>query len=352
MKNDKTIKGERTVYFDYLRVAATLAVMVIHIAARNWGRVEVGTYEWQVFNWADSLVRWSVPVFVMISGALFLSRDIPVRKLYSKYVLRMTTSFLVWSILYAAIADVSTTERIERIITGNYHMWFILMITGLYICTPVIKAITSDETRMKYYLVLSGIFAFAVPWLVCLVNDFAGGGHFAKGVAAIYADIGVMNLSILMGYPAYYVLGYYLSRTELSVGVRRAIYLAGIAGFVLTGALTAAVSLRSGVALENYYGYFSVNILLMAAAVFTWFKYNMNKAGRYAPLMAKLAGYSYGAYLVHALVIKELRKQFGLTTMSFQPVAALLLITAIVFVVSFAVSAVLNHIPVVKKYCV
>ena len=92
---------ERTIYFDYLRVFATFSVIILHIASSNWSLIDVNGFDWFVFNFIDSIVRWGVPVFVMISGALFLDRDIPIRKIYSKYVFRMIVSYIVWSIIYA-----------------------------------------------------------------------------------------------------------------------------------------------------------------------------------------------------------------------------------------------------------
>ena len=80
----------RTVYFDYLRVFATLAVMVLHTSAQNWSKTDVNSFTWQTFNFFDSIVRWGVPVFVMISGSLFLSRDIPIKVIYNGgFILRM-----------------------------------------------------------------------------------------------------------------------------------------------------------------------------------------------------------------------------------------------------------------------
>lgn len=84
----------RVIYFDYLRVAATIAVMLLHTAAINWYGADVNGGTWKVFNFYDSLVQWSVPIFVMISGALFLGRnDIRIKDIYSKYVLRMLTGY-------------------------------------------------------------------------------------------------------------------------------------------------------------------------------------------------------------------------------------------------------------------
>ena len=95
MKNDITLSREQRAYhLDFLRVFATFAVMVLHLAAQNWDKINVKTFEWNVFNFYNSIVRWAVPVFVMISGALFLSKDIQLKKIFSKYILRIVTAFL------------------------------------------------------------------------------------------------------------------------------------------------------------------------------------------------------------------------------------------------------------------
>ena len=77
-------KTQRVVYFDALRVFASLAVMVLHLAAQHWADVPVDSGAWRAFNGWNSAVRWCVPVFVMISGALFLERPIPLKKLCSR----------------------------------------------------------------------------------------------------------------------------------------------------------------------------------------------------------------------------------------------------------------------------
>lgn len=107
---------------------ATVAVMMLHISSTKWRVVELTSFEWKVFNLGDSVVRWSVPVFVMISGSLFLSRFIDMKTIYSKYIFRMVTAFLIWSIIYVLFIEGSLALRIARVVQGHFHMWFILMI--------------------------------------------------------------------------------------------------------------------------------------------------------------------------------------------------------------------------------
>lgn len=96
MESNKA-QTERTVYLDYLRVLATFAVMIIHISSVNWYSTDVNGYDWQVLNFYDSIVRWGVPIFVMISGSIFLNREIYMKRIYSKNILRLVVAFVVWS---------------------------------------------------------------------------------------------------------------------------------------------------------------------------------------------------------------------------------------------------------------
>lgn len=101
-------KRNRMVYLDTLRVAAACAVMVLHISAQNWYSVDVNGYDWAIFNFYDSIVRWAVPVFVMISGALFLNREIKICDLYRKYSARLVVAYFSWSTIYAIIGGGET----------------------------------------------------------------------------------------------------------------------------------------------------------------------------------------------------------------------------------------------------
>lgn len=233
---------KRKVYCDYLRLVATFAVVFIHVAASNWSNVDVNGIQWQVFNIYDSLVRWGVPIFVMISGALFLNRDVPIKNIYSKYVLRMVIAFVSWSLFYAILTTdtfqhgliYSLKSHIGTLVTGHYHMWFVLMIIGLYMCIPFMKKIVSDETVMKYFLKLSFIFAFLIPWVLKIVNDFVGSNNsmIQKMVTTIDSNLMNMGMSMVLGYSFYFILGYYLDRIEIKKDVRVMIYVAGILGFI------------------------------------------------------------------------------------------------------------------------
>lgn len=76
------MERKRIDYLNYLKVLATLGVIIIHLIGEFWVNTNTRSFGWNVANFFESLTRGSVPIFVMISGALFLSRDLSIEKLY------------------------------------------------------------------------------------------------------------------------------------------------------------------------------------------------------------------------------------------------------------------------------
>ena len=134
MPNADTLpaNGQRIEYLDYLRVIATAAVVLLHISIQGWGDVDVQSGQWMVYNVWNGLVRWCVPVFVMISGALFLNpkKKVSVYRLWTRNIPRILTAFLFWSVIYA-LYHLATRSGwtghtfAMAVLTGNYHMWFL-----------------------------------------------------------------------------------------------------------------------------------------------------------------------------------------------------------------------------------
>lgn len=87
------MKESRVAYFDYLRVYAIAIMIISHVSAQNWYVTDVNTFEWQTFNIFDSISRQAVPIFVMISGSLFLEKSIQLKKLYKKNIFQI---YFIW----------------------------------------------------------------------------------------------------------------------------------------------------------------------------------------------------------------------------------------------------------------
>lgn len=353
MEYKKPVPSQRIVYFDYLRVFATFAVIVIHVSAQNRSVIDVNTFRWQISSAYEAVTSWAVPVFVMISGALFLSRVCAVKDLYCKYILRLITAFICWSFIYAVSWGGGGRQVLLNTIKGRYyHLWFIPMMVGLYICIPILQKIVESEAVTKYFLLVSFIFTFLLPFIVRTANEFGGEGFIVEIVNAFNETKNNMHFHLALEYTFYFVTGFCLSKMELSKKSRCILYLSGMAGFASTICLSLLVSIKRQGPVGTYYGNFTINVLLESIAVFIWFKYHSPKCVKLNTLMGKLQKYSFGAYLVHVLIMENLDSRLGLNTVSLHPLVFVPVIAGIIFVVAFAVSWLIHQIPGLKKYIV
>lgn len=368
MKQDNTMLSgaaapERILYLDYLRVFACLAVILLHVASSNFGNADVNGADWKVFNLFDSIARWGVPVFLMISGALFLRReDIPLPTLFRKYILRLSTAYCVWCVVdyltrgYSVryqLSQLFTSGSIDpwlRLLKGPSHLWFLLLIIGIYLCMPLLKQIVRNPALSRYYLLLSFVFWFLIPQTALLMEDFGNPPLIAVS-RVLYDKVSVADLSLVMNYCFYFVLGYELSRRRFSGRIRGCIYLLGLLGFLFTVAVDQYLAIRNQAPCANYYENNCVNILLEAVAVFELFKNLPLKNTALAGPVTLLSKWSFGAYLVHMLVLKQLELR-GFHTLAWPAIWSVPLLTAVVFLLSFGISGLLHRIPRIHKYIV
>lgn len=351
----------RQYHLDYLRVFASIAIILLHVAAQNMNYVELAGTEWNIYNFCNGLSRWGVPVFVMISGALFLPREIPTKTLYKKYISRMAITYVVWSAFYAIVDpignliftegyQISLLEIVGNFISGAVHLWFLPMIIGLYMCIPLIKPLTKNDNLIKYFLGLSFVFCF-IKTQSELVATYLLNGSIATLFQNINTIFHNFHLDFVFGFSSYFILGFYLNKTDMTKKHRMIIYILGVIGFMLTVLLNLLASKNAGKSSEAFYSATSVNVLLMSVAVFVWFKYNAKGNDKLNKIIIKLSKYSFGAFLVHIFILKVLHS-FGIQSTSFHPVLSVPSITIFATLVSYLISSVLNKIPVIKKYMV
>ncbi|MBR4858735.1 MAG: acyltransferase family protein [Clostridia bacterium] len=342
----------RILWIDELRIFSIFCMMVLHVAASCWNKVSVDTFEWQVFNVYDGLVRFCVPVFVMISGSFFLdnSRELTVKKLFRKNISRIAAAFFFWSFCYSLVLYFISPNKdsytfgvwFKEFICGRYHLWYLFAIFSLYLATPILRKITADKKTTEYFIILAVIFTSVIKLLKAIKP-------IAPTVTEITNDMG---MNIVVGYSGYFVLGYYLNSTELTVKIRRLIYIFGAVGVLTTVIGTSIWSLNKGSATTVLYQNFMPNVWAESVAVFVAFKYGVSKINhseKYIKVISKLSALSFGMYLFHDFVNIAF-KEWGFTTLLYNPVLSVFCNTVLVFVISFAVVWLLSKIPLVNKY--
>lgn len=299
-------------YSDYVRCMAALAVVTIHSSGAYLQQFDPANsldIHWWTANIYCSLLRWATPFFILLSGSVFLrpSRPEATQQFLLKRVRRVVPPFIFWGLVYTAYQyrgtllgdDWPTLSSVLHLVFFEdvyYHLWFIPMIIGLYLLTPVFRIFIQHARRsdIEYFLVL----AFTITALQ----------HLVPGLF-IVKYIG------WLGYIGFYVLGYYLSAYTLSRPLKRALYALGLAMPLVTALGTWWLSLRSGAHDQTLYVYFSPNVIIMTAALFTWLRESdwSAFAARWPRLDAwvhRLAGLSFGVYFVHVLILDVLKNGY------------------------------------------
>ena len=92
----------RETELDILRFLAMLSVIVIHVCAGPMKVLSSKSFDFIVINSLFSMVTWCIPIFVMISGGLFLNpkKEITTNKIFSKYIKRFVIAFIFWTTIY------------------------------------------------------------------------------------------------------------------------------------------------------------------------------------------------------------------------------------------------------------
>lgn len=353
-KADSLKSSQRIVYLDVLRIFSIFCMMMLHVASSNWHTTPVESFEWQTFNAYDSIVRFCVPVFVMISGSFFLdnSKEITLKKLFSKNISRIAAAFFFWSFIYSIVKYATTVNKeaftfgiwFKSFICGHYHLWFMFAICGLYLLTPLLRKITAEKKLTEYFLILSFIFCNIVSLLKIITP-------IAPTVQNISSNF---NMQFVAGYSGYFVLGYYLKSADFSAAKRKIIYILGAAGIISTAVATSIWSVSKGSPVGSLYGYFAPNVYFAAASVFVFFRYTVSKinwSSRALKIISKLSSLSFGMYLVHDL-FNIAFKQLDFTTLDYNAILSVPCNTLIVFSSSLIIAFLLNKIPFINKYII
>ena len=354
VSKEKEATKDRVVYLDILRIVSIFFVMMIHVSVHSMSELDPASFTWQIQNFYNAISRWCVPVLVMISGTLFLNIEITIEKLFKKYILRIVIVYCVWSLCYAFIFQLIPKHNIRGFISstikGHYHMWFLLMIVGLYIITPFLRKIVQDEIYIQYFLALSLVFALAIPEVISIIKTVSE--EYGTKVETL---INKANIHFMLGFTIYYVGGYYLDKITISEKQAKYIILLGILGFIFTVILTSVFSIYKKTSIQVFYSNQSINVCFEAVLIFWLFKKRFSKkqfSEKSKTIIRALSKYSFGAYLIHVFVITVLSDQLHLSNVSFNPLFAIPFVTFLVFIISFCASAILNHIPFIKDHFV
>ncbi len=337
--------NQRILYLDLLRLVATFAVILLHVSAKEFLTFSHGE-NWCVATVYDSIVRWCVPVFVMISGVLFLNpnKEITYQDILKKRVPRLLLAYVFWAFLYVLYGfllrdfEGFTFRRLFRqiIVIPHFHLWFLPMLMGVYLLIPMLRRIAQDNQLLRYALVM---------WIVFVFVSFF---QFMEAFKLVKHFYSLFKMNSVVGFSGYFLLGYYLSQHDFSKKQKIWVYLLGVSGALVTILGTFHISISSGESNERYFSNLSLQVAAMAAALFVLVKELAPKKGMFT---LKIIDFTrkdlFGVYLTHALWLPIVNTEAISHCCS--EIITLPLITIIVFVLSLFTTKLIRLVPGLRK---
>lgn len=163
---------DRIFYLDFLKGVSILFVVLLHTAALGLSMSEIGSVTWEICNITDSLCRFVVPMFVMISGALLLNEDKQFHIV--KSTKRLLIPLILWSLLYAfvvvayqyrSISLDSISEFLRLTFLTPTHNWFLFMLIGVYLTVPLLRPIVHNGGGKTVNRLMGNLWCYsAIYW--------------------------------------------------------------------------------------------------------------------------------------------------------------------------------------------
>ena len=335
-------RSDKTLYLTELNVLSCLSVVLLHCNGVFWSRPEGRL--WITSNFIETFFYFSVPVFFMISGATLFdySERYSTREYFRKRFHKAVIPFFIWSIIgfiYLVLKgsvrseDINILHILDGVLNTRYTSiyWFFIPLFGFYLSIPILENIKDKIQWFQYGIALGFLFVVTLPFISSLI-----------GMTYNWA----LAPSVVNSYILYAMVGYVLSRKDISRIRRWAIYAFGFVGWVMHF-LGTIISSPEGQISDIFKGYLNLPCFLHACAVFVLVKYiSISRNERYVKILNWFAKRTFGIYLVHIYLVWEIpaRLHFETGNIIWRTAGAV-----IVFALSAGIVWIIQQIPVLKR---
>ena len=340
---------------DLIRTLAIGLVVLLHASNEALEASSVPMPYWWTALVYKSLALSCVPLFVMLSGALLLQPaklGEPIRVFLRKRLTRIGLAFGFWSMVYLAwgfyINNVPVTLSnvmqgiVKDLFTGPwYHFWFIYLIVGLYLITPILRVfISNGNPRITRYLISIWFTGIAIIPLIQL-----GLGYTLNA-----------GVFIIGGFIGYFVMGNYLQKVILRPLILHGLLIASFIGTIFTVWLMTYP--LSSLGQNNYFlGYLTLNVIVGSAALFLillkfkpdWPGTNKAAARR---VVQAISNNTLPIFLFHVIILETFERGllgFKLSFTNLNPIVEIPLLATLTFFITFGLILLMRRIPILKK---
>lgn len=348
--------GKLNVPVDLIRFTAIFLVIFLHVTNTYYNQIPVDAIsdgQWWTFVGYKSLALSCVPLFVILSGSLLLQPsklDEPIKEFLKKRVKRIGLAFVFWTLIYLLwsfqitntpfTAETISMGLTTSFLTGAYyHFWYLYLIAGLYLITPLLRAgVVFKDPKLISYLIGIWLISIGIIPIVPLLTGFSLPGELFLGG----------------GYIGYFLSGAYLQKKRLK---RRFIYSFLILGFIFTLASTWVMTYHVEPVTNDYvfFDYLALNVVFMSIGTYAFLlRFPQDWPGKNHPTAQKVlhtvSEHTLPIYLLHVIVLETLTRGFlGFTmNLTIMPIVQVPLATIAILFVTLGIILLLKKIPFIK----
>ena len=336
-----SISDNRIVWLDVIRCVAMIMVIGVHCIDPFYISPTMRAIP-EYTHWAaiyGSLLRPSVPLFVMMTGLLLLPvKKQPLGKFYKKRIYRVLFPFLLWSVLYSMFPWVTGVLGLPKEIIGDFfcytqgqesqslidslkdvamipfnfshkenHMWYIYLLIGLYLYMPFFSAwIENADRKTKRAFLLIWIISLFIPYLKEYVANclFERSGYVFG--TDTWNEFGLFYY--FAGFNGYLLLGHYVKKGNdwsLMKTFILCILMFAVGYYITyTGFSTTASNPNvTETEMELFFTFCSPNVLLMTLATFLLLQKVVITNSTVIKVLANMTQCGFGIYMVHYFVV-------------------------------------------------
>lgn len=285
-KLGRIIKPQHRIeYISNAKAIAILAVVFLHSSSPFFYKFgEISNRAWIAIVSYDSFVRFCVPLFLIISGALILKKDYDLKDwLLNNVLKRIVLPFIFYFSLYAFILK-RPLLSIFTPVSINYHFTFFTIILSIYLLYPVMRLwLKNSSTKLiLYFLAVWGLLTFSTTW-------------FPKFLW--------ISPYMMYGYLGYPVIGYLLTKIDTKKYKWLGIIMYVVAS-ILTALLTVLTSLGSAKPNEFYFEYTRPFVIISTIGLYVFVKNTDFKLTKNLKIVRDfISDHSYGIYFLHPLIL-------------------------------------------------
>lgn len=320
--------SDRQNNFDLLRIISTIAVIFIHVNYLFFCKhSNTPTFDkvYIIESVINIITRFSVPAFVMISGGFNLNKEnnANASEFYKKTSWKIFVPSFCAVLLFFVIDEIVAIFRGTRIIipvigiiTGNYHnLWFLYMLVGLYLLTPLIIKIKQSVSE-KFYVVSA---------FVLLI--------WAVGSQAVSSQRVAYALGVVFAFLGYYVMGDVILNNRIRLKYTKSVYFS-IALIMFCVTFFVRYFGVSYYLFDAYKNFFSPTITIASLCIFAGVKKITIKYD-----LSWLSEKTYYVYLFHTIIYRMIYECIGDVKASFE-----LIIIPVIVILTFAIALLLSVI--------